>query len=64
MNVRQRRNKLEIVAEPARLQVEILKNLDQRELEPGNFKTILNATDESDRVDLRADILEEPANEA
>jgi len=41
--------------------MEILENLDQGVLETGNLKPILDPSNEPDRTDLDADILQQAA---
>ena len=55
-----------LVASGARkrhLEVEVLQDLDQRELEPGDLEPVLDAADEADRVNLGTDVLEESTDE-
>jgi hypothetical protein len=46
------------------LKIEILQDLDQRLLETRDLETVLDPPDEEHRVDSRADVLKEAADEA
>lgn len=41
------------------LQVEVLQDLDQRGFETRYFETVLDASNETNGIDLRADVLQE-----
>lgn len=41
-----------------------MQDLDECSLESGNLETVLDTADESDRVDLRADVLEQASDES
>ena len=45
------------------LQIEVVENLDQRTAEPRDLEAVLDASDESNRIDLGSNVLEEAANE-
>jgi len=45
------------------LEVEVLKNFDQRLFEPRDLESVLDPTDEKNRIDLSSNVLEKTTNE-
>lgn len=45
------------------LQVEVVQDLDERFLEPGNLEAVLDTPNETDGVDFWADVLKKTADE-
>jgi hypothetical protein len=46
------------------LQVEVLQDLDERDFETWDLESVLDATNQSDRIDLCSDVLEQSTDES